>query len=206
MVSEKQLKFASTKCENCGACCKDKSTLVNVTYSDILRIKNNLHLNLNEILEIIGFYVLNQGISKEDQRKMVISPIETEKGLAFVGLMKNSNGCCLFYDEKNKKCSIYTLRPMFCRSFPFSFQILQDYNKKKKKIFYTEKAKQYCPGIGPEAPNININYWINLGNNIIEDLKRNHMVIKDWNEKIRKGRISPSVKNFLQIISNLNEQ
>ncbi len=203
MVSEKQLKFA---CTICGNCCKDKNTLVNVTYSDILRIKNSLHLNLNEILEIIGFYVLNQGISKEDQRKMVISPIESEKGLAFVGLMKNSNGCCLFYDEENKKCSIYALRPMFCRSFPFSFQKLKDKNKKKIKIFYTEKAKQYCPGIGPEAPNINNNYWINLGNNIIEDLKRNQIVIKDWNDKIRKGGISPSVKNFLQIISNLNER
>ncbi len=200
MVSNKQLKFACTKC---GNCCKDKNTLVNVTYSDILKIKYGLHLSLNELLEIIGFYVLNRAISKENQLKMVIVPIETEKGLAFIGLMRNSNGFCLFYDEKNKICSIYNLRPIFCRTFPFSFQLFRDEKNENLKIFYTEKAKSYCPGIGPEAPHIDLNYWITLGKSVIDDLNKNHIQIEDWNENIKNERIKPSAKNYLRFIFDL---
>ena len=138
--------------------------------------------------------------------KMVISPIETEKGLAYIGIMKNSNGSCLFYNENDKKCSIYHLRPMFCRTFPFSFKSVLSENKKKIRIFYTEKGSQYCPGIGDEAPIIDSNYWNNVGKKVIEELIMNSIVIKEWNEKSKKSGIPPSVKNFLHSIFNMDDK
>ena len=199
MVDEKQLKFI---CTRCGNCCTDKNTIVNVTYQDISRIIEGLDLKVNEVLEVIGFYIFKQAKYKNNQKKMVISPIETEKGLAYIGLIKNSEGICFFYDEGNCKCSIYDLRPTFCRTFPFSF--LYE-NPKELFIVYTEKAKEYCPGIGSEASAIDYEYWTNLGKKVLEDLKINQIFIENWNEKVSANKISPSVKIFINMILTLDE-
>ncbi|KKN63383.1 hypothetical protein LCGC14_0502130, partial [marine sediment metagenome] len=72
-------------------------------------------------------------------------------------------------------------------------------------IFYTEKAKEYCPGIGPEASNIDYDYWTNLGKKILEDLNKNQIFIKNWNEKVNTNKILPSVKIFINMILALDE-
>lgn len=203
MKDLKKLRFA---CTRCGNCCTDKDTLVNLTYLDILRIKNGLKLDLKEILDILGFYIFDKAVTNENKRKMVITPIETEKGLAFVALLKNSLGGCYFYRLESKKCLIYDLRPMFCRTFPFSFGLIEKKNKdsnNKIEIFYTEKGKQYCPGIGDGAPIIENDYWINLGRETLEDLKKNYNVIKEWNESVKQGNIIPTAKKFLLTIFKL---
>ena len=64
----KELRF---KCLRCGNCCIDKNTLVNITYSDILRIKNGLSLSLEEIIEILGFYIFDNNPTDEDIRKKI---------------------------------------------------------------------------------------------------------------------------------------
>ena len=84
----KELRF---ECLRCGNCCVDKNTLVNITYFDILRIKDGLSLNFEEILEILGFYIFDKTPTEEELGKMVVPPIETERGLAFTGLKKNSS-------------------------------------------------------------------------------------------------------------------
>ena len=97
MVNPEELRFI---CTRCGNCCTDKDTLVNITYLDILRLKKGLKLDLKEIIDVIGFYVFDQKLTEGALEKMVISPIETEKGLAFTGLLKNNLGDCYFYDIK----------------------------------------------------------------------------------------------------------
>jgi len=101
MSNTNNLRF---KCVNCGKCCTDLNTLVNTTYSDILRIRNGLNLNLDEIIEILGFYVFDKKPTTKEIDKMVVPPIETEKGLAFIGLKKKSSGQCYFYNKKKKRC------------------------------------------------------------------------------------------------------
>ncbi|MFX0020858.1 MAG: YkgJ family cysteine cluster protein [Candidatus Hermodarchaeota archaeon] len=199
----KNLRF---NCIKCGNCCTDKDTLVNLTYLDILKIKNGLKLDLNEVLNLLGFYIFDKKITKDERKRMVIAPIETEKGLAFVALRKNSLGGCYFYNSKNKKCLIYNLRPMLCRTFPFTFGILDEkksQNKNKVKIFYTEKGKKYCPGISGESPLINIEDWKNLGKIALEELEKNFLLVKSWNESVEKGKITPTAKKFLLSIFNL---
>jgi Fe-S-cluster containining protein len=200
----KNLKFT---CTRCGNCCTDKDTLVNLTYLDILRIKNGLNLDINEVLDILGFYIYDKAFKNEDKKKMVIAPIITEKGQAFIGLLKNSIGKCYFYNLEDKKCLIYDLRPMFCKTFPFSFKVIEENEKEKSyqiDIFYTEKGKQYCPGIRNEAPLINYEDWIKLGKRILEELKKNFKVIKEWNDSVNNGKLIPSAKKFLLTIFKLS--
>lgn len=204
MKDLENLRFA---CTRCGNCCTDKDTLVNLTYLDILRIKKGLKLDIKEVIDILGFYIFDKTLSSEDRKRMVFTPLETEKGLAFVALLKNSLGGCYFYKSENNKCLIYDLRPMLCRTFPFSFRLKDEKEVEtddKLKIIYTEKGKQYCPGIGTEAPLIDNEHWSKMGIKTLEDLKKNHSVIQKWNESVKKG-ITPTVKKFLLTIFKLDD-
>jgi Fe-S-cluster containining protein len=208
MNEKEETKEFRFECVRCGKCCTDNNTLVNVTYQDILRIKNGLNLTLEETIEILGFYVFDETPTEEDRKKMVISPIKTEKGLAFTGLKKNFESC-YFYDIDNKRCKIYKIRPIFCRTFPFSFKIFQDEKDKTKakiKIFYTEKGKQYCPGIEENAPLIDLDEWIKVGKKTIEEMNTNYLIMQKWNEGVEQEKVTPTVRNFLLTIFNLDEK
>jgi len=208
MLNTKNLRF---KCIHCGNCCKDEKTIVNLTYHDILRIRNGLNLTPDEIIQILGFYIIDKGITNEDRKKMVISPVETQKGLAFVGLLKKENGVCNFYDLNKKRCSIYNLRPMFCRTFPFTFQYKSSKSKKNKKdlqIDYTEKSKEYCLGLCEESPLINLSNWMKIGEKTLEFIEENYYFIENWNKGVRESYITPTVRIFIQNVlrqETLNE-
>jgi len=193
------------QCVHCGQCCLNQNTLVNTTYLDVLRIKNGLKLTIDEVIEILGFYVFDQAPSVNEIGRMVVPPIQTERGMAFVGLKKRPNGQCYFYDEIKERCSIYTFRPGFCRTFPFTFTILRDKNKKESdiNIFYTEKGIQYCRGIGEEYPSIDSERWIKLGREVIQDLSKNNQLIKKWNSSTKNKQILPTARNFILTIFNL---
>lgn len=194
------------QCILCGNCCSDLNTLVNTTYSDILRIRNGLNLNLDETIEILGFYIFDKKPTTKEISRMVVPPIETESGLAFVGLKKRLNGQCFFYDETKKRCSIYDYRPNFCRTFPFTFKLLLVKENPKKheiEIFFTEKGLKYCQGIGESAPFIDNDNWIQIGQKVIQDLSKNNILIKKWNKGVKENKISPSVRNFILTIFNL---
>jgi Fe-S-cluster containining protein len=203
MSNTNDLRF---ECVHCGNCCTDLNTLVNTTYSDILRIRNGLNLNIDEFIEILGFYIFDKKPTTKEIERMVVPPIETEKGLAFTGLKKKSSGQCYFYNNKKKRCSIYKFRPNFCRSFPFTFKLLIDIensNKNAIKVFYTEKGLQYCQGIEDKSPIIEMDNWIQIGQKIIQDLTKNTVLIKKWNEIVKKKQILPSARNYILTIINL---
>ncbi len=205
-TTEKEFKF---ECTRCGNCCIDKNTLVNVTYSDILRIKQALSLTQGELKHILCFYLYEEANNQEDQEKMVLTPLTTEKGKAYIGILKKPSGACYFYDEENKKCKIYPVRPMICRTFPFSFRLLlnkMDKTKGKIKMYYTEKAKKYCPGITPNAPMIDELEWIKIGKTTLEEMNANAVLLEKWNEAVEKGKIRPTVENFLLTLSNLGDK
>ena len=205
MKNTEEFKF---ECTRCGNCCTDKNTIVNVTYFDILRIKNGLNLSIDEILETLGFFIFDKMPSEEELKKMIVPPIETENGLAFTGLNKRENGSCYFYNIDEKKCMIYNLRPKFCRTFPFTFSIIfndKSPEKAKIKMSYTVKSIEYCPGIGTEAPLVDEDKWIQVGKETIEDLSKNNVLIKKWNEAVKFKKVSPSTRNYLLTIFNLND-
>ena len=203
MSNTNDLRF---ECVHCGNCCTDLNTLVNTTYSDILRIRNGLNLNIDEIIEILGFYIFDKKPTTKEIERMVVPPIETEKGLAFTGLKKKSSGQCYFYNNKKKRCSIYKFRPNFCRTFPFTFKLLinkENSNENAIKVLYTEKGLQYCQGIEEESPIIEMDNWIQIGQKVIQDLTKNTVLIKEWNENVENKQILPSARNYILTIINL---
>ncbi len=205
MSNTNDLRF---ECVHCGNCCTDLNTLVNTTYLDILRISDGLNLTQKEVIEILGFYVFDKKPTIKEVERMVVPPIETERGLAFTGLKKRSNGQCYFYDSKKKRCSIYNFRPNFCRTFPFTFKVFVNKDKSDEnaiKVNFTEKSLQYCEGIGEEAPVIEKDIWVKIGQKVLQDLAKNTVLIQKWNESVKKGIILPTVQNFILTIFNLDK-
>lgn len=77
--------------------------------------------------------------------------------------------------------------------------------KRTLDVFYTEKSLEYCQGIGEDSPIINLDKWIELGQDVIRDLGKNNILIKKWNESVKNGKIVSSVRNFILTIFNLNK-
>ena len=103
MVNSDKLRFV---CTRCGNCCTDRNTLVNVTFLDILRIIKSLKLEFSELFEIFGFYVYDKALTSTILEKMVVTPVETERGLAFIGLVKNDQGICCSTNEETASCQV----------------------------------------------------------------------------------------------------
>ena len=107
---------------------------------------------------------------------------------------------------KNKKCLIYSIRPAFCRTFPFFFKkVLNKNNEIEIQILYTEKGKEYCPGIDKNSPVINKDNWKNLGVKTLEQLNQNDVIIQEWNKGVKTGKLIPSVRNFISMILKLKK-
>ncbi|MHA1669042.1 MAG: YkgJ family cysteine cluster protein [Promethearchaeota archaeon] len=193
------------ECIRCGTCCTDKNTIVNLTYTDILRLFRGLKLTLDELLEVIGFYIFKKKITESEMTKMVLTPVITERGLSFPGLKKDSKGNCYFYNISENRCRIYKIRPNFCRTFPFTFEYREPFvdNKKLVKIGITLKGSEYCQGLDEKNPEIDLENWIELGRVILEDLVENDKFVRLWNEKLEKTNIKPKAKGFLNEILNL---
>jgi len=189
-------------CIRCGSCCTDKNTFVNVTHTDIFRLSKGLKLTLDELLEVISFYIFENKITESDISKMVITPIMTERGLSFPGLKKNPEGICYFYNTNESKCRIYKIRPNFCRTFPFTFEYVDD-NQKRVKIKITNKGNEYCQGLDKKYPYIDIEKWILLGKSVIENLQENEKFVQSWNQKLKKTKTKPKAKEYLREILNL---
>lgn len=187
------------ECNRCGTCCTDKKTIVNLTKTDIIRLKHSLKLDIKELLEITSFYVLGESQSSEIFDQMVIPPILTERGQSFVALRKKDDGSCIFYNQEKKKCRIYSIRPCFCRTFPFSFNLNED---EKVKILITEKGKKYCEGINDKAPVIDVKSWKSLGKKALKDLEKNANFIFNWN----KNEKNPTAKKFLEKAGLISQQ
>ncbi len=94
---EKPYRF---KCLKCGKCCSDPNTLVNLTFSDILRIQKYMGYSLSELMDVIGFYIFETEPDEAQKKAMVVPPIMTQRGNAYVGLKKSKEGKCQFLDER----------------------------------------------------------------------------------------------------------
>lgn len=191
------------ECIRCGTCCTDKNTLVNLTHTDILLITKGLKLTIDELLEVIGFYIFEDKITESEMSKMVITPIMTERGISFPGLKKNANGICCFYNTNENKCRIYKIRPNFCRTFPFTFEYgkrnIAD-SQKHVKLNVAHKGIEYCKGLDNKYPEIDLEKWIELGKNVLENLVDNEKFIRSWVEKLKKNKIKPKAKGYLNEI------
>ena len=92
--------FDSSKCDECGGkCCTGESGYIWISEDEIRSLGEYLGYKTELFKEIFLEKFGNRYSIKEKLYK---------GGLA-----------CIFFDEKNKNCSIYEYRPNQCRSFPF---------------------------------------------------------------------------------------
>ena len=110
------------KCTECGKCCTGPSG--NVWVSD------------KEMTAIAEFLKISLGLFKRKYVRL------REKSYALVE-MKSQNHDCVFL--KDKKCSIYPVRPVQCRTYPWWQENLNSGESWKL-------AAESCEGINEEAP------------------------------------------------------
>jgi len=118
-LSFKFPKHVSFKCEFCTLCCRDTEDRVRrilLLESEANRISSETSMEIDEFAERIeGFepYVYQ--------------------------MRKTEDGICIFL--KGNSCSIYPIRPLICRFYPFQ---LRSIGKNRYIFTYTNE----CPGIG----------------------------------------------------------
>ena len=111
--------FDPKACEECGGkCCRGESGYIWVNPIEIDKIARYLKLSSEEFKEI---YLIKVGYKFSLKEKK----------------LDENDYACIFFNEKNKNCSIYDIRPAQCRTFPF-----WDFFKT-----HIDEVKRECPGI-----------------------------------------------------------
>ncbi|MDQ7085055.1 MAG: YkgJ family cysteine cluster protein [Sulfurovum sp.] len=112
-------RFDSSACEACGGhCCTGESGYIWTKYPEIQNIATFVNLSVEEFATMY--------LRKVKHRYSLI-----EKQIA------PNNYACIFFDESIKRCTIYPVRPLQCRTFPFWEQYKHE----------EEEVRQECPGI-----------------------------------------------------------
>jgi Fe-S-cluster containining protein len=95
-------KFDSSACVACGGhCCVGESGYIWVKYQDIINIADLLDMNIEDFA--------TSYIKKVKHRYSLIERYREEQ----------DDYACIFFDDEKRGCSIYSVRPAQCRSFPF---------------------------------------------------------------------------------------
>ncbi|MCG8649745.1 MAG: YkgJ family cysteine cluster protein [Pirellulales bacterium] len=106
------------ECTQCGACCSGEPGYVWVDDSEIKAMAEEMEL------EVEAF-----------ERKFV-RQVGRDKSLT-----EYPDGDCIMLDPKTRKCTVYSSRPIQCRTWPF-----WDSTTKKKKDW--AETCEVCPGAG----------------------------------------------------------
>ena len=111
--------FNPSACETCGgACCTGESGYIWAKYSEIEKMAVFLNLTVEEFATMY--------LKRVKHRYSLI-----EKKL------DDDNFACIFFNNELKQCSIYSVRPRQCRTFPF----WETFKNNK------EEVRNECPGI-----------------------------------------------------------
>lgn len=103
------------ECTLCGNCCQLPGGSVAVSEVEIEKIADSLNMDLKDFIQ-------NYCISGTVSRK----------------LKEQENGACIFL--KDKRCTIYEIRPLQCRTFPF-------WPENVKSGYRWKQLSVICPGI-----------------------------------------------------------
>ena len=109
------LKFA---CQQCGNCCTGSPGFVWVTDDDIRAIAEYLDKPVGEI-----------------------RLLQTRPARGKMSLTEFANGDCVFFDPHSRTCTIYPVRPVQCRTWPFWKS-----NLASPELW--DQADKDCPGVG----------------------------------------------------------
>lgn len=112
--------FDDRACRECGGkCCIGESGYIFATLKELEEVAKFLNL---DFCEFLAKYVKKVGYK-----------------FSFIEKTYNDGFACIFFDENQKCCQIYEVRPKQCRDFPFWKIFLE-----KEQLQYLKKE---CPGI-----------------------------------------------------------
>jgi len=166
-------------CTKCGACCSYPGLIVNVTPRDMRVLVKHLKVDASALLKVLAFYQVEPDGDIDEsaiQERMVFPALKTHKGMAYLGLLKQASGQCIFL--KDNKCSIYPARPRICQTFPFTF-------KKSGNGMTTTIAKfaaSSCPGIG-QGEVVNVEKVKDTGRSILQEIDEMLAFARWWNNR-----------------------
>ncbi len=112
--------FDPSACAGCGGhCCTGESGYIWVKYHEIEGIATFLDQSVEDFATIY--------LKKVKHRYSLIEREREEEG----------DFACIFFDDALNRCSIYPVRPLQCRTFPFWEQFKNN----------TKEVQKECPGI-----------------------------------------------------------
>ena len=114
------LRFSCTRCSNC---CRKESGFVYLSENDLSRLAHEFHMDYTAFIKTWCRWVpFDWGRERLSER---------------LSLKEKSNFDCIFWD---KQCTVYHVRPLQCRTFPF-----WDLTLYSQEAW--ESAGRGCPGI-----------------------------------------------------------
>jgi len=112
--------FDPSACDACGGhCCTGESGYIWVKYHEMEAIADFLERSVEDFATIY--------LKKVKHRYSLIEKKREKEG----------DYACIFFDDKTNRCSIYPVRPLQCRTFPFWDQFKN----------HREEVEKECPGI-----------------------------------------------------------
>ena len=132
------------ECTRCGACCTGEPGIIYVDEHEITQISEFLEIS-RDVFESRCLYPFQDSYS----------------------IREADDGRCIFFENG---CSIYPVRPVQCRTFPFWFQ-----NMRSEKAW--REVSFRCPGIGrgPRYSKASILESIGLSFHIYENVMKEIM-------------------------------
>jgi Fe-S-cluster containining protein len=122
------------ECTGCGNCCTGQPGFVWVTDSDVRAIADHLDRPVGEI-----------------------RLLHTRPARGRVSLTEHLNGDCTFFDPATRKCRVYPVRPIQCRTWPF-------WSANVETPETWQRTCETCPGSGrgPLVPSERIEELVQL--------------------------------------------
>ena len=106
------------ECTQCGNCCTGAPGVVWLSEEEIEAIADYLGKSTGEV-QLMHTRLFGQRLS----------------------LTEFANGDCTFFDPRNRKCTIYAVRPRQCASWPF-------WEENLDRARWEGVVREVCPGIG----------------------------------------------------------
>lgn len=196
------------ECQRCGKCCS--LYCIPCTDKDIHRILNFLKLFPERASDFVELVEPEEDIldSYEDVPKVLVEDIISEN-LVLVIKSDVPEEYCYFYDDDNK-CTIYPVRPLVCRFFPFVYEYEEDSEadliKRPEDIaFSVYEDTDYCIGLG-QGKKFDIDKLKEVTVQTIKEDLEFEKKVKIWNVRVLFNQIKNcEEKDFLNYILNTED-
>ncbi len=186
------LSYLQFRCTQCGNCCKDP--ILPLTDDDVKRIMAGTGDEPESIIK----WVDRDAIDMDDEPEAFVM---LRQGKRIMTLRQGRGGCR--YLGADDRCTIYAIRPLGCRAFPFDPTFKRDGSLRRLKLIQATE----CP------------YELD-GHNDVDKMRKLHERydaatdayqerVADWNRlqrrRRRHGKAAQTSREFLQYVGILEQ-